>query len=640
VFDGNLSTFYDAVNGSGDWAGLDLGIGSAAVVSQIKYCPRGGFAGRMVGGQFQGANVADFSSGVVTLFTITTTPAEGVLTARTISNPTAFRYLRYLGPANGFCNVAEVEFWSSITGTPPPAAPTGLAGTGSSQQIALSWNVSSGATSYRVKRSTTSGGPYTAITNVSSTSFTDTALPTNRLYYTSTYYYVVSALSGTGEGANSAQVAATMPPAAPTRLTATADQWHVALWWDFPGGADSYNVKRSATRGGPYVTITNVVNNNFVDPEMVNGTNYYYVVSALNAGGESVNSAEATMNPPFPWMSREIGSGGGSVYFTNGVFTVSGSGADIWGNADAFRFVYVPVTGNCTIVARVASLQDTDPWSKAGVMIRESLDANSANAFIGVTPSNGVTFQYRSSTGGNSANNNTTGFRAPYWVRLVRSGNSFTGYRSPNGVTWTQQGTSATISMASAVYVGLAITAHNGSSLSTATFDNVTAPGWSNWTVPPAPSALSGLAENGHSALTWASSANATSYNIKRSTTDGGPYNIIANATTTNFTDVGLTNGVTYYYVVSALNPAGESGNSFQLALSPRPTVGLMLTGTNLTLSWPLASEGFTLQWRTNLFLGEWENVTSPAPEAFGDEWQLVLPVSESTPSIFYRLVK
>jgi fibronectin type 3 domain-containing protein len=637
VFDGNLGTFYDAVNGSGDWAGLDLG--AASVVTQIKYCPRTGFAGRTVGGLFQGANVPDFSTGVVTLYTIPSTPSEGVLTVRAISNPTAFRYLRYIGPANGFCNVAEVEFWSANTGTPPPAVPTALSVTPSNWTAVLSWNASSGATSYRVKRSTTSGGPYTTITNVSSTGFTDTGLPTYTLY-TRTYYYVVSALNANGAGANSAQGEVTMAPTPPTRLTATADQWHVVLWWDFPGGADSYNVKRSATSGGPYITITNVVNNNFTDPELMNGTNYYYVVSAANSGGESANSAEATLNPPSPWMSHEIGSGGGSVYFSNGVFTVNGSGADIWGNADSCRFAYVPVTGNCTITARVVSLRNIDAWSKAGVMIRETLNANSANAFVAVTPSNGVTFQYRSTTGGGSANNNTIGFSAPYWVRLARSGNTFTGYRSPNGVSWTQQGSATTISMASTVYVGLAVTAHNSSGLCTAVFDNVTAPGWPNWTVPPVPGSLSGFAENGQAALTWASSSNATSYNVKRSTTNGGPYSIIASVITTNYTDVGLTNGTTYYYTVSALNPAGESGNSAQMALSPRPSMSLTLTGTNVTLLWPLASEGFRLQWRTNLVLGDWADVTSPAPQIVGDQWQVVLPTSIDSASIFYRLVK
>ena len=86
------------------------------------------------------------------------------------------------------------------------------------------------------------------------------------------------------------------------------------------------------------------------------------------------------------------------------------------------------------MIARVTSVQNIDPWSKAGVMIRESLATNAANAFIAVTPGNGVTWQYRSSTGGSTTDNNATGgLSAPYWVKLVRSGNTFTGYRSPDG---------------------------------------------------------------------------------------------------------------------------------------------------------------------------------------------------------------
>jgi hypothetical protein len=329
----------------------------------------------------------------------------------------------------------------------------------------------------------------------------------------------------------------------------------------------------------------------------------------------------------------------GSASTGTSLFTVTGAGGDIWGNSDAFNYAFLPVTNNCTIVARVTSMQGVNAWSKAGVMIRESLNANSANAFVAVTPSNGVTFQYRASTGGNSANNNTTGLTAPYWVKLVRSGNAFTGYRSLDGTNWTQQGSTVTINMASTVYVGLAVTSHDASTACTAAFDNVSAPGWTNWTLPPVPAGLSGVAENGQAALTWASSSSATSYNVKRSTTNGGPYSIVANVTTTNYTDTGLVNGTTYYYVVSALNPAGESANSVQLALSPRPPVSLTLTETNLTLSWPLASAGFTVQSRTNLVLGDWENVTSPAPQIVGDQWQMVLPPATND-SIFYRLAK
>jgi len=436
-----------------------------------------------------------------------------------------------------------------------------------------------------------------------------------------------------------------LPPATPVfpaGLIATATSaTQVLLTWNAVSGATNYNIKRSATSGGPYTTVARVAATNYTDT-VTAGMRYYYVVSALSGGQESPNSLEVTVNPPYPWRSQEIGSVGvaGGVGFSNGVFTARGSGADIWNTADAFRFVYVPVTGNCTIVARVVSVQNVDAWSKAGVMIRASTEAGSPHAFVAVTPGNGVAWQYRSTTNGGSFNNNTTGFSAPFWVRLVRSGNTFTGYRSPNGVTWTQQGSATTISMASTVYVGLAVTAHNNSALCAATFDNVTLPGWANWALPPVPTGLSGVAANGQAALTWLASSNATSYNIKRSTTNGGSYSIVANVTPTNCTDVGLTNGTTYYYVVSALNPAGESANSVQVALSPRPPMSLILTGTNLTLSWPLASAGFTVQSRTNLALGNWENVPSPAPQIVSDQWQVVLPASIESVSIFYRLVK
>ena len=63
-------------------------------------------------------------------------------------------------------------------------------------------------------------------------------------------------------------------------------------------------------------------------------------------------------------------------------------------------------------------------------------------------------------------------------------------------------------------------------------------------------------------------------------------------------------------------------------------------TGTNLTLSWPLASAGFTLQWRTNLGLGTWVNITSPAPQIITNLWQTTLPVPTGAGSVFYRLLR
>ena len=212
AFDGNTNTYYDAAVGTGDWAGLDLGSGAAAIVMQIEYCPRATFASRMVGGQFQGANVADFSSGVVTLFTVSSTPPDGVMTVQAVTNAASFRYLRYIGPANGWCNVAEVEFWG-ISAISPPSAPTGLSAAPGDAQVALSWNASSGATNYHVKRSTTSGSGYINIATNASLAFTNTGLSDGTLYY-----FVVSGVNWAGEGANSTEVSARPTSLAPTQL--------------------------------------------------------------------------------------------------------------------------------------------------------------------------------------------------------------------------------------------------------------------------------------------------------------------------------------------------------------------------------------------------------------------------------------
>jgi uncharacterized delta-60 repeat protein len=118
AFDRNLNTFFDAKQASGDWAGLDLG--SAKTIAQISFAPRAGWESRMLGGVFQGSNSATFSSGVTTLYTITTTPTAGRFTTVNVTASRSFRYVRYLGPANSYCNIAEAEFFSApakLTGT-------------------------------------------------------------------------------------------------------------------------------------------------------------------------------------------------------------------------------------------------------------------------------------------------------------------------------------------------------------------------------------------------------------------------------------------------------------------------------------------------------------------------------------------
>ncbi len=133
------------------------------------------------------------------------------------------------------------------------------------------------------------------------------------------------------------------------------------------------------------------------------------------------------------------------------------------------------MTGDGVIIARVASVSNTSSWAKAGVMIRETLDASSRQALMLVSYSKGLAFQRRAATGGTSVSTAGALVAAPYWVKLERIGNTFNAYASADGATWTLVGTDS-IPMAPTVYVGLAVSSHVAGTLATATFDGVRGP--------------------------------------------------------------------------------------------------------------------------------------------------------------------
>ena len=185
---------------------------------------------------------------------------------------------------------------------------------------------------------------------------------------------------------------------------------------------------------------------------------------------------------PAPWQTQDVGSPAVSGQATtgSGTFSVSGAGTDIWGRSDQFRFVYQTFDGDGQIVARVDSLQNVDAWTKAGVMIRADLTAGAANALAGASTTHGMFFQSRASQGAQSVIG-TAANAAPRWVRLVRSGNTLTGYQSADGTGWILI-SSSSVTLPVHVYVGLAVTSHNASTLATASFSNVTVAGTSSGT--------------------------------------------------------------------------------------------------------------------------------------------------------------
>jgi len=239
----------------------------------------------------------------------TATPGTGVTSVNATSGATSATVTYTVTLTAGFSGTATFtatlsdNFNSPVNQTVninvvvPPSAPTGLNATPGNGHVALTWNAVGGATSYNVKRSTTSGSGYSTIASPAGPSYDDISAANG-----TTYYYVVTALNGAIESTNSSEVSATPvgAPAAPAGVVATAGDTQVSLAWNSVAGATSYNVKRSTVSGSGYSTIASPTTNSYPDTGLTNGTTYYYVITAVGPGGESVNSSEVSATPAVP----------------------------------------------------------------------------------------------------------------------------------------------------------------------------------------------------------------------------------------------------------------------------------------------------------------------------------------------------
>lgn len=296
---------------------------------------------------------------------------------------------------------------------------------------------------------------------------------------------------------------------------------------------------------------------------------------------------------PGSLTGADIGAVGvvGSTALANGVYTVKGSGSDIYFASDSFQFAYTSITGDGEIRARVTSQTNTAAWAKAGVMMRETLTGGSRHATTYITPyetRNGFEMLKRTATSGATTDIGGPANNAPpnNWVRLVRVGNTITGYASANGTTWTQIHAATYTSLPASLYFGLAVTSVNNSVLGTATFDNVQIIGGSTTpTVPAAPTSLAASAQSSSSIrLTWTDAAtNETNYRIERATGTGA-YAIVATlaADSVSYTDSGLAASTSYNYKVSAFNSAGSATAGPVNATTLAASGGTTLVGADI----------------------------------------------------------
>ena len=597
VFDGNLNTFFDALNADGAWAGLDLGEGNSRIITEVRYCPRVGSGWRMVGGLLQGANTADFSD-AVTLHTVAEQPPpDGVLTSHPISNSTAFRYLRHLSPAGGFCNVAEVVFFGADSSS---SVPLNLVAVTGNAQVGLSWLPSANASGYNIKRSIVSGGPYTTIANnVAVNSFTDTAVTNG-----TTYFYVVSALNTGGESADSAEVSATPFTPAPAGLVAIAGNAQVALTWSSVSGATGYDLKRSGSPTGPFTTIAaNLPGTAYNDTSTANFNRYYYVLSTLHPSGNSADSTAVSAVPLPPKLT-------GTMIGTTGS----------WNNdPNATRAAVYDGNLNTFFDA----LEGVGAW--AGLDL--GAGASKQIAAIRYAPRTGYSWRMN---GGKFQGANSADFSDAVTLHTLAG--------PPTEGLLTLQ----LVNYATAFRYLRYLSPDNG-------FCNVAeVEFYGSDVLPAAPTGLVATAGNMQVTLAWSAVSGATSYNVKRSTTDGAPYTVLGSVTGTASTDATAANNTTYYYVVSAVNAGGESVDSSQASATPvsppitqtemqAPAMGIAGGNANLSVAASVVGHTYQLQKSETLAPGSWQNIGSPVP-GNGGTLNFSEPVPPpSTPRCFYR---
>jgi uncharacterized repeat protein (TIGR03806 family) len=207
-------------------------------------------------------------------------------------------------------------------------------------------------------------------------------------------------------------------------------------------------------------------------PPLARNVNDTNAIDTITQWINSLPRNAATL--PKGWGHRDVGPVGikGDASFLNNQYNLIASGTDIWQTVDGFHYAYTTEKGDAQIVARVISMQFTDPWAKAGVMFRQDMSPGSKHVMMVITAGGFSSYQWRPTPGQWTHNTDGPTTTTPYWVKLVRHGNVFTGYISPDGSDW-KRIDNITVPLPNKLYVGLVVSSHDNTSLNSVMFDNV-----------------------------------------------------------------------------------------------------------------------------------------------------------------------
>ncbi len=354
--------------------------------------------------------------------------------------------------------------------------------------------------------------------------------------------------------------------ASPLGLTADATTGQITLSWNPSFGAVTYNVKRSQKSGGPYivvaanVSITGYVDNGNGSTGLTNGTAYYYIVTAVNSAGESGPSNEAIATPLLPLANSATllkadtatqGSWKG-IYGAQGSMTIGDSTA-----LPAYVQVNPSGAGSWAWAAITTDTRGLQKVNSTTDRVGACLYASNLKIDVNLTDNQTHQIALYLCDWDHGARSERIDI-LDSTNNAVLSTQTLSSFAAGSYLVWNLHGhvifKVTCLSGPNAVVDGLFVDAASGGKPSP----------------PPAPTALTAMAGVGQVNLSWSPDSVATGYNVKRSNAPGGPYTTVgANVGGTSYIDTGLT-GQVYYYVVTAVNPIGESANSNEASVAPQ----------------------------------------------------------------------
>lgn len=495
---------------------------------------------------------------------------------------------------------------SALATTTLPAAPPNLTATGvGNDQVNLSWSAVAGATGYTILRATSSDGPYTIIASrLSSTSYQDMGLAPD-LASGTTYYYFVQAENAAGEGPKSPQASAQLlppPPASPATLnvqpTHSGTLW---LSWDVAAYAGSYTLARATSPSGPYTTVaTGITATNYTDAGLTNGMTYYYTVTSVNASGIGDNSPGSSATPTDQWLRLKLDETSGTT------------ASDSTGHNFSGTLTNGPTWTASGKLGRALSFDGSNDYVALPTGAVNGLTSATFSAWVYL---NSVTTNSRIFDFGSGNVSGTTGsymFLTPRGTSAVRFAITIAGYGSEQSIVgnaalpsgaWTHVAVVLNGDTGTLYVNGTQVGQNTGMTLTPSSLGNST----QNWlgrsqyppdpylngriddfriysrplsgvevsslatlSAPAKPAGVTATAGNAQVSLSWSAVSAAASYSVQRSMTNGGPYTTIAAGLTgTSYLDSQVTNGTTYYYVVTAVNVVDYSVASNQVSATP-----------------------------------------------------------------------